>query len=63
LIAKYDENLSFLSSFSVLKSLCIKINPINRAKKEVEVEVEEEVEEGEEEEDKEEEEEEEEEAG
>jgi hypothetical protein len=59
LIAKYDENLSFVSSFSVLKSLCIKIHPTNRAKKEVEVE--EEVEEGEEEEDKEEEEEEEEE--
>jgi hypothetical protein len=52
LIAKYDENLSFVSSFSVLKSLSIKIHPTNRAKKEVEVE--EEVEEGEEEEEEEE---------
>jgi hypothetical protein len=50
LIAKYDENLSFPSSFSVLKCLCIKIHPTNRAKKEVEVEEgEEEVEEEEEE--------------
>ncbi len=48
MIAKYDANLSFLSSFSVLKSLCVKIHPTNRAQKEVEVE------EGEEEEDKEE---------